>query len=364
MRSGGYPIFGLGRVPCAALLTLAVGAVAAVPAGACEEEPKVPEYSIGIVEGVTTQPEQSILSTSASAKLPHDNHVELTLRIVHDGLTVAEDTQKQGGAWLSQVPQVGDTVYLEVPRGNVVRSVVYDGLPSMDPTVCAGSTNFSGQRSAGDEVEGSYFTLVRHPTYVAERQGESAQVTTLSGSSFSGSFLQPLAIGETVKAVEHLTTQLAGGGIFKYSSENDRPVTTCSSSSGSSVPPVVGLQGWLAKLARATIRRLIRHGWLTFVIINQPGSIAEDLYTENGTLPASAASVSKHGDHRPTAQLLASGSAKAVGAGTTDVWLRPTANGRAILEHQRRIKAVLVITLRTPHGATLKLGPRTVSLDA
>lgn len=348
-------------MPCAALLTLAVGAVAAVPAGACEEEPKVPEYSIGIVEGVTTQPEQSILSTSASAKLPHDNHVELTLRIVHDGLTVAEDTQKQGGAWLSQVPQVGDTVYLEVPRGNVVRSVVYDGLPSMDPTVCAGSTNFSGQRSAGDEVEGSYFTLVRHPTYVAERQGESAQVTTLSGSSFSGGFLQPLAIGETVKAVEHLTTQLPGGGVFKYSSENDRPVAACSSSPP---PSALALDGSLARLARANIRRLIKRGWLTWVNINQPGSITEGLYAEDGTLPASAASVSKHRRHRPPAQLLARGSAQAGSAGTTDVWLHASARGRAILKRQRRVKAVLVITLHTSGGATLDLSPLTVSLDA
>ena len=45
------------------------------------------------------------------------------------------------------------------PGGTIVGSVVYDGLPSIDPTVCAGSTNFSGQRSAGQTVEGSYFSM-------------------------------------------------------------------------------------------------------------------------------------------------------------------------------------------------------------
>ena len=97
------------------------------------------------------------------------------------------------------------------PVGAVVGSDVYDGLPSMDPTVCAGSTNFSGQRSENEEVEGSYFTVVPHPSYTAHRFGGEAQITSLAGSAFAGNFLKPLEFGETVRAREHLKTSLAGG---------------------------------------------------------------------------------------------------------------------------------------------------------
>jgi len=345
------------------LALAAVGAVSAAPAGAWEEEPKAPQYSISVVEGVTTQPEESVLSTSASARVPHNHHVQLTLRIVHNGLTVAQDTESNGNAWLSQVPQVGDVVYLEVPTGNVVGSVVYDGLPSMDPTVCAGSTNFSGQRSAGQEVEGSYETLVAHPNYTAHRHGESAQVTALTGSSFSGSFLKPLALGETVKAVEHLQTPLAGGALFTSSSENDRPVAACPVPPTPPVLPVVALQGSVSKLRHASVHGLLKHGWQTWVSINQAGTITEDLYAQGGALPAFASSKGKHHKQGP-APLLARGTAQASGAGTIPVALHLTPKGRALLKRHGRIKAVLVTTLRTASGAELNLSPRSVSLGA
>ncbi len=130
-------------------------------------------------------------------------------------------------------------------------SVVYDGLPSMDPTVCAGSTNFSGQRSANEEVEGSFYTLVPHPSYTAHRRGGEAQITSLSGGSFAGNFLKPLALGETVRAVEHLKTSLAGGATFTYTSENDRPVGACPvPPAPPPPPPVPALQGSIFKLVK------------------------------------------------------------------------------------------------------------------
>src|ERR1700689_4635256 len=143
MEVCGIPIPVFGRASCVALLVSGACAVSAAPAAAWEEEPKAPEYSLKVVEGETTVPEESILSTSGEVRIPRDRNVQVTLRIEHDGLTVAQNTGSEGGTWLSQVPQVGDVVYLEAPTGNVVGSVVYDGLPSMEPTVCAGSTSFS-----------------------------------------------------------------------------------------------------------------------------------------------------------------------------------------------------------------------------
>ncbi len=106
--------------------------------------------------------------------------MQVKLRITEpSGVTIAENTHEgegpEVGVWLgNQVPQVGDPVYLESPIGHIVGSEVYDGLPSMDPTVCAGSTNFSGQRSSPEDViKGSYETLVVHPSYVANRFGRA-----------------------------------------------------------------------------------------------------------------------------------------------------------------------------------------------
>ena len=97
--------------------------------------------------------------------------------ITHNGLVV----DKQGdevGVWLSQVPQVGDIVTIESP-GLVRGRSSYDGLPSLDPTVCAGSTNFSGQRTDGYTVKGGYYTAGLTPLYLPAAFGGLAQVQVL-----------------------------------------------------------------------------------------------------------------------------------------------------------------------------------------
>jgi hypothetical protein len=366
MRVKGILIPGFGRVSCIALLALGANALAAESASAWEEPP-TPEYSLKIVEGVTTLPEESILSTSGSVHIPNDNHVQVTLRIVHNGLTVAQDTETDGGAWLSQVPQVGDVVYLESPTGNVVGSTVYDGLPSLDASVCAGSTNFSGQRSSPEDVvKGSYYTLVPHQSYTANRFGEQAQVPTQSGAAFAGSFLTPLATGETVRAVESVEKPLAGGATFTYTSENDRPVGACPVPPPPPPPPAIpALQGSIFKLARITIHKLLKSGWLDQVSINQPGTVVQDLYELGGAVPAHASSHKRsHARPRkPPALLLARGSAAASVAGTVKVLLRVTTKGRRTLRHSHRVRAELVTTLKASSGAKLNLETHTVTLE-
>jgi hypothetical protein len=335
------------------------------------EEPKAPEYSINVVEGETTHPEESILSTSGRVAIPHAKETQVKLRLEHDGLTVAEDTEEgksfEQGVGFSQVPQVGDYIYLESPVGNVVGSVKYDGLPSMDPTVCAGSANFSGQRSENEEVEGSFFTLDVHPSYVRERAGGSAQITSLSGSSFAGNFLVPLQLGETVRAVEHLTTSLAGGATFTYTSDNERPVGACPvpPAPPAPPPPPPALHGSIFKLVTTTIHKLLKSGWADEVTINQAGTVTQDLYQSGGAIPALASAHHKKGPRhkrKPPALLLARGSASAVTAGTVKVLLRTTSKGRHVLGHSHSVRAVLLTTLKTGSGAKLSLPTRTVTL--
>ncbi len=353
------------RVRAAAVLLLALGVLGASARAAAASH--MPAYSISVVEGVTTLPEDSILSTSASAP----DHVSVTLRILRAGSTIAQNTS-EGGAWLPQVPQVGEAVTLEAPTGSgqLVGSIVYDGLPSMDPTVCAGSTNFSGQRTPGTEVEGSYFTLVPHSSYVATHHGGAAQITSLVGTAFGGNFLTAPALGQTLSVREHVTT-VTDGISFTYESETDRPVGSCPPPPPPPPAPAPppALSGTLLKLPHTSLRNLLRSGHLTDqVTINQPGTVTQDLYLENGTIPAAASTASvKHRHtrrrrHKPAATLIAAGSTSATVPGTVGVTLKLTARGRRRLEHAHNVRLVLVTTLHATTGAKLNLGRRSISL--
>ncbi len=236
--------------------------------------------------------------------------------------------------------------------------------------MCAGSVNFSGQRSTGQTIQGGDFLDVPGPYGNFERwNAQQAQITLLSGPTFGGSFLTPLASGETVWANESLETPLTGGAVFIYESENVRPVGACPPPPpppppSPSAPPA--LQGSILKLARTTIHRLLKSGWRDQVRINQPGTVVQDLYLEDGKLPAFAATASKKGKHRvrkiPPAQLVARGSAIAKAPGTVDVLIRVSGKGRHLLSHRSKVRLVLVTTLHSNAGAKLNLPRRTVTL--
>jgi hypothetical protein len=339
---------------------LAFGAaVLAVPAVAAAAH--APEYSLSIVEGESTLPEEALAHTSADVQ----PHASVAITITRGGIPVARTSGNDGDAWMSQVPQPGDIVTLESPIGTPVGAPIYDGLPSLDPTVCAGSANFSGQRTGVDPVEGGFYTLVPHNPYSPHRVGVGqAQVTVLSGSSYGGGFLTPLALGQTVWASESLQTQLATGAVFTYSSENDRPVGACPAppSPPPPPPPPPALQGSVFKLARTSIHKFLHSGLLDQVTINQPGTVIQDLYLQNGKLPAFASSRGKHHARKlPPAQLVARGSASAKSAGTVNVLIRATPRGRRLLSHRGQVRLVLVTTLRSATGK-LTLAHRTVTL--
>jgi hypothetical protein len=190
-----------------------------------------------------------------------------------------------------------------------------------------------------------------------------AQVTILSGTTFGGSFLAPLELGQTVTAAESLETPLAGGAVFDYVSENSRPVGACPVVVVPPPPPPAppALQGTLFKLPHVTLLSLLKSGLRDRVTINQPGTVTQDIYAEGGTLPAFAASA-KHHKKPPPALLLARGAVVASSAGTVTVSLKLTAKGRLKLKSAKSLKAVLVTTLRTSSGAKLNLAHRTVLL--
>jgi hypothetical protein len=348
-----------------ALLALGVGAepVWATP-------PPPPKYSLSITEGETTQPEHSIIVTSGSV---HPS-ASVAVSIIRGGIEVSRSSGEEY-VGMASIPAPGDVVNLESPTGpngypggKIVGSFVYDGLPSIDPTVCAGSANFSGQRSTGQTVQGGYFSDLALPYHRFERKNSGqAQITLLSGSAFGGSFLTPLALGETVWASESLETPLEGGAVFTYESENVRPVGACPASPPPPPPPPPppALQGSVFKLVRTSIQKFLKSGLLDEVTINQPGTVVQDLYLQDGKLPAFASSnKGKHHAHKPPpAQLVARGSTAATSAGTVSVLIRVTAKGRRLLRHRSQVRLVLVTTLRSNTGAKLNLARRSVTLE-
>ncbi len=346
-----------------ALSLLGACAIAA-PAGA-NLGPSGPHYTLKVDEGSTTLPEYDH-PNSVSGGI-ENSKAEVVVEVVHGGIVVGQDSGTNGnGAYVAPGPLVGDEVVLESPRGTTIARVTYDGLPTMDPTVCAGSKNFSGVNSAGDVVEGKYVAYVLETPYhqstqpVRKAYGE-AQVKTLSGTNFGGEFLQPLETGMDVIAVESLKTPLAGEATYTYESVTERPVGACPLPPVPNVPPpppVLG--GGILKLISSSIRTLLHSGVRDVVDINQPGTVIQDLYLKNGTLPASA-SATKH-KKAPPALLLARGTATAKAPGKVTVLLKATSKGRRKLKSHGKFKAVLITTLHSSSGAKLTLARRSITL--
>jgi len=327
------------------------------------------QYSLKISEGEGNFPEyEGVAYTSGNV----EPAAEVAVSIIRGGVVIYRDVQGNGQAGFSQVPQVGDEVTLESPRGTLIAKTVYDGLPSMDPTVCAGSTNFSGGNSPGDVVEGAYET----PSLLYGPYGEvvgvhhsgysEAQVKTLSGTTFGGSFLNALSSGQTVTATETLKTPLAGEATYIYTSETSRPVGACPV-----VPPLVtptptpvitpALTGSIAKFLHNTILSILKSGWRDQVSINQAGTVVQDLYAAAGKAPAFASSRGKH--HKaPPAVLLARGTVTTTAAGTVTVVLKLTRRGRHEFKTAQHVSAVLLTTLKTSGGPLVHLGRRKISL--
>ena len=167
-----------GLLACSLALSVLGACVLAAPAGATS--PHGPHYTLRIVEGSTTLPEYEHPNTVYGQI--EGSKGEVVLEVVHGGLVVGQDSEKnEWGASVSPGPQVGDEVVLESPKNTPIARMTYDGLPAIDPTVCAGSTNFSGENTAGNVVEGSYAKNVLETPYhqptkvVTKAYGETGQ---------------------------------------------------------------------------------------------------------------------------------------------------------------------------------------------
>jgi hypothetical protein len=319
------------------------------------------QYTLEVTEGENTIPQyESVAGTVARV----EPNAPLAVSIVRNGITVYES---EGNGWASvpQVPQPGETVVLESPVGHVIGSDVYDGLPTIDPSTCVSSTNFEGENTSGFTVEGSYITLtlLSARKHEVQRSGFSeAQVKSLTGTSFGGNFLAPIAPGATVMVTESLKSALPGEATYTYVSERVEPANaTCPAPPPAPSPPplVTPLQGALVALGHSKIKIVLKSGYRDSVSVNQAGSVTQDLFLRGGKLPATAAS---HHKKTPPALLLARGTAKTSAAGKVSVVLKLTAAGRRKLKSAGSVNAILLTTLRTANGQVDTLAPKSLTL--
>jgi hypothetical protein len=321
------------------------------------------QYTLEVIEGENTIPQYEAVAGTIAKVEPN---ASVAVSIIRNGTTVYKN---EGYGWASvpQVPQPGETVELESPVGNVVGSDVYDGLPTIDPGTCVGSTNFEGDNTSGFTVEGSYvvYTLLSARKHEVRRSDFSqAQVKSLTGTSFGGSFLTPIVPGATVMVTESLKSPLAGEATYTYVSERVEPANaTCPAPPPPAPPPpplVTPLHGALTSLGRSKIRLVLKFGYRDHVSINQAGTVAQELFLRGGKLPATAAS--RHKKRTPPALLLARGVTKTSAAGTVTVVLKLTAAGRRKLKSTGRLNAILLTTLRTANGQVDTLSPKSLTL--
>lgn len=359
MSVGRILIFRLRRASWLALLAL--GCALVVPASTSANSHGT-QYTLEVTEGENTVPEfESVAGTVAKV----EPGAPVAVAIVRNGTTVYR-SEGEGWAGVPQVPQPGDTVVLESPVHDVIGSTVYDGLPTIDPSTCVGSANFEGNNTSGFTVEGSYVvdslvTPYKRSTEVKHSNFGQAQVKSLTGTSFGGSFLAPIPSGATVAAKESLKTPLSGEATYTYVSERVEPANkTCPAPPPPPPPPpvVVPLHGGLLIVGHTKIHTVLKSGLRDVVSINQPGTVTQDLYLRGGTIPAVAAR--KH--HAKPAMLLARGTASAGAAGTVTVVLKLTAAGRRKLRSLRHANAILVTTIRTTNGQVATLSPHSITL--
>ena len=247
-------------------------------------------------------------------------------------------------------------------------SVVYDGLPSIDPTVCVGSTNFSGQRSAGMEVEGGRLhtgvsSQLRGASpwrtgagHSSVRLGVRRQLSDTAGDRGNGLGVERVADAARQGSDLHLLQQdrAAGGGVSGAAPPPPPP------------PPPPALQGSIFKLAGTTIQKLLKSGWIDQVTINQPGTVIQDLYLQGrrtAGIRVGAARRARTTSASPPALLVARGSASATARAPSACDASHRGGPRTALATAHRCGPCWSPRCGASSGAKLDLATRTVTLD-
>ena len=142
-----------------------------------------------------------------------------------------QEHRHEGGAWMSQVPQTGDVVTLESPSGTPSARWSTTACPRSTRRFARAPPTSPASAPGWSRSKAATYSLVASPARTASEQGGSgpgAGHEPLRLGLFGGSFLTPLdARRRRSSRSSRSQTPLAGGAVFTYTSENDRPVGAC-----------------------------------------------------------------------------------------------------------------------------------------
>lgn len=275
--------------------------------------------------------------------------------------------QVRGGVVVPRVPggvslQVGDVFRIvRQDNGAVLAQTTYDGTPALSERTCLGQNAFSGTRASDAPVAVRAYGAFESTSLdrYSPRRNNIVRVRVLGDGTFAGVFDEPLGPGDLIRVAQTAET-LIGGVHTTVETTVSRVVGPCPPP-----PPAVvdrtppKSTSFELGAASTSVRSFLRFGLTSFVGIDEPGTVMQALYLDNGAkLPAGAAKAKR----KPKAVLLGTGRTSSPIAGVVKVVLKPTKAGRSALKGKRSANAVLLTSVRDAAGNTVNLKARKLRL--
>jgi hypothetical protein len=280
--------------------------------------------------------------------------------------------QVRGGAVVPRIPgnvtvQAGDVFRIVRPEdGAVLAQTTFDGQPTLSDATCVGQSGFVGTRTPDAAVSVRAFGAFEATTLgrYTPRKNNIGRVRTLGDGTFAGVFDEPLGAGDLIRVSQTVET-IAGGTHTTVDTSVTRVVGGCPPPT----PPVVDktspqITSFELGAPSSSVRSFLRFGLKNFVGINEPGTVSQSLYLDNGAkLPATSAKA-KRKNPKPKLVLLATGRTRSSIAGVVKVTLKPTKAARTALKGKTSARVVLLTTVRDLAGNTVSLKPKRMVLKA
>lgn len=258
--------------------------------------------------------------------------------------------------------QVGDVFRIVRPEdGVVLAQTTYNGTPALSDATCVGQNGFAGTRAPDAAVAVRAYGAFEATTVgrYFPRKNNIGRVRTLGDGTFAGVFDDQLAPGDLVRATQTVET-LVGATHTIVETSVTRVVGSCPPPP----PPVVDRTpprstSFDLGAQSTSVRSFLKFGLTNFVGIDEPGTVFQALYLDNGAkLPAGAARAKK----KPKRVLLGTGQTPSTIPGIVKVVIKPTKAARTALRGKKTAKVVLLTSIRDAAGNTINLKAKKLKL--
>jgi hypothetical protein len=276
---------------------------------------------------------------------------------------------------------------------SVLVQTTYDG-PALNATSCIGQNGFSGTRAADaavsvDAVVPVTSTSYNHYTYASRKQ--VGHVRSLGDGTFSGVFDNAIATGDFLSVSQSLESS---------TSDTDTSfVTTVITPAAACPPPVppvppvpdttpAKVLSFDLGAPELSVKTFLKSGLSTFVGIDEPAAVSQELYLDNGVKPpllAAAAKVTKCKPgftlrkvkvkikgktktikrcvkNKKRLVLIGKGATHSAVAGVVKVVVKASSGARKALKGKKSYKLTLVTTVRDLAGNVTQAPAKKVTL--